>query len=223
MDRHFSLDHHLQSQIVQQLMAQGEQNFSQLKPIGIENSLFMYHTRKLITRGIVEKTAKGFQLTAEGARWANKTDAALYQIELPRPRVQLIVIESGNILIAERTEHLARHMNRYMLPGTFRRFGETSQQTADRICNRTGLTLTSGCVGHTEIIVPEKQLHTIVDLYTAAAPRPDYTLEDTDNLLQIRFMPISSVLEMTVDDANALPQILKALQDSKPLLPAYLL
>ncbi len=223
MDRRFSLDHHLQSQIVQQLMMQGEQTFSELKPAGIENSLFMYHMRKLITRGIAEKAANGFQLTPHGARWANKTGSALHQIELPRPRVQLIVLMGETMLIAERTEHLAKHMNRYMLPGTFHRFGETSRQTAERICSRLGLTLTSSCVGRTEIILPAKQLHTIVDLYTAAAPRPDYMFDDADNLLHIRFMPVDTVLAMTDDEANALPQIVKAFVAKTAYKDAYLL
>lgn len=217
----FHLDHHLQSQVVQQLVHHGEQSFSQLKPDGVENSLFMYHMRKLIARGIVAKTAGGFALTAEGARWANKTEANIRVAELPRPMAQLIIIRDGHILLSERVDHMAKHLNRYMLPGTRHRFGETSRASAERIATKLGLTLTSDCVGHTEVIIPSRQLHTIIDFYTATAPDLAYTFDD--DLLQLHFIPIATVLTMPASEANALPQLLKAFIGNHPFEQTYLL
>lgn len=205
----FHLDHHLQSHIVRQLMAHGEQNFSALRPAEIENSLFMYHTRKLIARGIIEKTENGFQLTARGARWANKTGAHLHTQQLPRPMVQLLVLQNGQVLVSERADHLATHLNRYMLPGTLHRFGETSQQAAERAAAKFGLTLTSRCIGHTETILPEQQHHSIIDIYAAMTPSTDYTY--TDDLFAVYFKPIDEVLAVSsAEEANAsLPKILR--------------
>ena len=221
MVHHFSIDHHLQSHTVRQLMAHGEQSFSALKPADVENSLFMYHTRKLITRGIIEKTEHGFQLTARGARWANKTDASIHVAELPRPMTQLIVIQDDCILLSERVDHMAKHLNRYMLPGTLHRFGETSRASAERVAGKLGLTLTSDCVGHTEVIIPSRQLHTIIDFYPATAPDPTYTFDD--GLLQLRFVPIATVLAMPASEANALPQLVKALINNLPYEQTYVL
>lgn len=221
MDRRFSLDHHLQSQIVQLLMMHGEQAFSQLKPAGIENSLFMYHMRKLISRGIAEKTASGFRLTPDGARWANKTGAALRIAELPRPMVQLIIIQENHILLSERIDHMASDLNRYMLPGTLHRFDEASSAAAERAAAKFGLTITSGCIGHTEIIIKERQHHALIDFYTATTPNIDYAFND--DLFQLRFVPLETVLAMTTDEANALPQIVKAFVAKTAYKDAYLL
>ena len=221
MAQPLSIDHHLQSHIVRQLMTHGEQSFSALKPADVENSLFMYHTRKLIARGIIEKTENGFQLTAQGARWANKTEATIHIAELPRPMIQLIVIQDDCILLSERIDHMAKHLNRYMLPGTRHHFGETSQTGAERIATKLGLALTSGCVGHTEVIIPSRQLHTIIDFYTAAAPDLAYTFDD--DLLQLRFVPIATVLAMPASEANALPQLLKAFINNLPFKQTYVL
>lgn len=206
MPPQFHLDHHLQSQIVQQLVSCGEQSFSQLKPDDIENSLFMYHMRKLLTRGIAAKTASGFALTAEGARWANKTGAHLHTPQLPRPMVQLLVVQDGQVLISERADHMAAHLNRYMLPGTLHRFGETSRQAAERAATKFGLTLASECIDHTEVIIPEKQHHSIVDIYAATAPSIAYTFKD--DLFMLRFVPLSLVLSLPTSTANELAEII---------------
>ncbi|MGE5299261.1 MAG: NUDIX hydrolase [Acidobacteriota bacterium] len=207
MAQPFSIDHHLQSHVVRQLMAHGEQSFSALKPADVENSLFMYHMRKLIARGIVAKTPNGFQLTPEGARWANRSGAYVRPPELPRPMVQLLVVKDGHVLLSERVSHMATHINRYMLPGGLHRFGETSQASAERIAKKLGLTLTSACIGRTELIILENQHHSIVDLYTATAASLDYTFDD--DMFRLRFIPVDDVLAMSPSTANTLPQIIQ--------------
>ena len=221
MEQPFSIDHHLQSHVVRQLMTHGKQSFSALKPAAIENSLFMYHTRKLIARGIIEKTENGFQLTAQGARWANKTEATIHIAELPRPMVQLIVVQDDYVLLSERVDHIAKHLNRYMLPGTLHRFGEASQTSAERVADKLGLTLTSSCVSHTEVIIPKNQHHAIVDIYTAATPSIDYTFDD--DLFTLRFIPIDTVLALPATEANAVPQLIKAFINNLPCEQTYIL
>lgn len=202
-------------------MAHGEQSFSELKPIATENSLFMYHMRKLISRGIVEKSKHGFRLTPAGARWANKTGATLQIAELPRPMVQLIVIQDNHILLSERIDHMAGHLNRYMLPGTLHHFGETSSATAERAAAGFGLKIALSCVGHTEVIIQKQQHHSLVAFYTATAPSIDYTFND--DLFRLRFVPISKAITLPASEANALPRLLKAFLNNVPFEQAYLL
>lgn len=202
-------------------MAHGEQSFSELKPIATENSLFMYHMRKLISRGIVEKSEHGFRLTPAGARWANKTGATLQIAELPRPMVQLIVIQDNHILLSERIDHMAGDLNRYMLPGTLHRFGEASSTAAERAAAKFGLEITSNCIGHTEVIIQERQHHSLIDFYAATSPSIDYTFYD--DLFQLRFVPISTAITLPASEANVLPRLLKAFLNNVPFEQAYLL
>lgn len=68
MSNRFHIDHHLQAKVLSHLVSNGESSFSALKPDDVENSLFMYHVRKLITRGIIAKTDSGYILSPDGAR-----------------------------------------------------------------------------------------------------------------------------------------------------------
>lgn len=128
------VDHHIQKTILATLMKDGQASFSNLKPDNVENSLFMYHMRKLINRGMVEKQQDGFGLTAQGTRWLNRTGSAVYQVQAVRSLVQLIVIQDDKVLVSERRAHLAKHMNRYLLPGGLHDFGYTSLQSAQFTC-----------------------------------------------------------------------------------------
>lgn len=201
----FHTDHHLQSRILEALHLHGVQSFSELKPDDVENSLFMYHMHKLISRGIVEKSIDGFRLTPSGARWVNQTDMFQRIAQQPRVLVELIVIQENQILISERVDHMAEHLNRYMLPGGLHRFGETSAESAERIAAKFGLELAGDKVGQAEIIIADKQFHGMVDFYPATAPNLDHTFDD--DLFTVRFMPIEDVLSLSADDANALPQL----------------
>lgn len=201
----FHTDHHLQSRILEALHRHGVQSFSELKPDDVENSLFMYHMRKLISRGIVEKAVDGYRLTPAGARWVNQTDIYQRIAKQPRTLVELIVIHEDHVLISERVDHMAGHLNRYMLPGGLHRFGETSVSSAERIAAKFGLKLAGTRVGQTETIITNKQHHSIADVYSAVAPSLDYSFND--ELFTVRFIPIDEVLAMSSEDATVLPQI----------------
>lgn len=63
------LDHHLQRTIVYQLAFATSLRFGELKPDGIDNKLFTYHLKKVVSAGYVRKTDAGdYTLTAEGRR-----------------------------------------------------------------------------------------------------------------------------------------------------------
>lgn len=63
------LDHHLQRGIVYRLALEDNLRFSEIKPETIENKLFTYHLKKVVSAGYVSKNDDGrYSLTAEGRR-----------------------------------------------------------------------------------------------------------------------------------------------------------
>lgn len=209
----FHTDHVIQGKIIDSLHCNGTQTFSELKPSDVENSLFMYHMRKLLARKIVEKSVDGFRLTPAGARWVNQTDEYQRIVHTPRLLVQLIVIKDDHVLISERVDHMAQHLNRYMLPGGIHRFGETTDACAERVARKFSLESTPTRVGQVEIIIGKKQHHSVVDIYSA--PAPSLTYEFDDELFVVRFMPIADVLSMKQDEANVLPNIVRLIIEQK--------
>ncbi len=63
------LDHHIQRSIVYRLALSEGLRFSELKPDTLDNKLFMYHLKKVISTKLVVKNDDGlYQLTPEGRR-----------------------------------------------------------------------------------------------------------------------------------------------------------
>lgn len=63
------LDHHIQRAIVYRLALSSKLRFSELKPTDIENKLFTYHLKKVVSAGYVKKNEENsYILTPEGRR-----------------------------------------------------------------------------------------------------------------------------------------------------------
>lgn len=63
------LEHHIQRAIVYRLALAPSLRFSELQPDDIENKLFTYHLKKVVSAGLVAKNGAGeYALTAEGRR-----------------------------------------------------------------------------------------------------------------------------------------------------------
>ena len=204
------IDHHLQARIIDELW-QGERSFSELKLDGIENSLFMYHLRKLIARGIVAKTERGYSLTPDGARWAHKLDHASYRpLSGPRTLVQLFVVEDGRLLISERQGVTAEHMNRYLLPSAFHAFGMSSEHCADDLAKRLGITR-ERYMTHGETIWTEQQLHVLSDIYVGRYRAE--VLPPNEPQYHYRWLGLEEVASMSPSAAGALPMIVRKYLD----------
>lgn len=186
------VDHHIQTYIVDQLFRYGVQSFSSIKPTDVENSLFMYHMKKLIARNIVERCPKGFQLTAIGIRWANQSGESYRALQTPRLLVQLFALQNNQILISERTMHLATHTSRYMLPGGIHQFGKTALENAKHIASKFSLSLASDIpIGTAEFIDSTTDHHGIVTYYQIIPPPPDYIYHD--DVFVTSYMPVSNI------------------------------
>lgn len=133
--RRLFIDHYLQGALLARLAASGGPlRFSELKEDGIDNSLFMYHANKLISRGAIEKSTDGFHLTANGARWVNAVGPDMWQAKpTPRPLVQLVITYKDTLLLSSRKGQLKEHLNEYMFPGGLHKQGMTADENAQRI------------------------------------------------------------------------------------------
>lgn len=61
------LDHHIQRAIVYRLALTPSLKFSELKPDTLENKLFTYHLKKVVSAGLVQKSDEGqYALTSQG-------------------------------------------------------------------------------------------------------------------------------------------------------------
>jgi len=133
------VDHFLQAEILSRLAAaDGPLRFSELKEDGIENSLFMYHARKLLTRHIMTKAENGFALTVAGANFVNSVGIQMNATLLtPKPLIQFIICDNeGNILLSRRKGQMARLLNEIMLPGGLHKAGFTADENAVSIFNK---------------------------------------------------------------------------------------
>lgn len=87
------LDHHLQRSIVYRLAFSPELRFSELKPDEVENKLFNYHLKKVVSAGLVAKQDDGaYALTPEGRRLGTRVlDKQMAVIDRPQSVLFLAV------------------------------------------------------------------------------------------------------------------------------------
>jgi hypothetical protein len=172
------IDHFLQADILNKLASADEPvRFSDLKQYGIENSLFMYHTNKLISRGLVDKTDAGFTLTLKGVRWANHAGTFHdFSITTPRPLVQFVIQDSmGNTLLAVRKGQLRKQLNDYLLPGNIYQYGLTLEENATAILGQI----------FAETSLPPADLLTIAD--SIHQSEDDFVHHVISHILHVRF------------------------------------
>ncbi len=127
-------DHYIQIDILAKLAGSDSPvRFTDLKDAGIENSLFMYHANKLLSRGLITKNEDtGFELTARGASWINFIGFKNLQPQIsPRLVVQFIITnDKDEVLLSKRTGSMGKLLNEYMLPGGLYKYGESADENA---------------------------------------------------------------------------------------------
>lgn len=179
------IDHHLQVEIMRRLAFASEPiRFTDLKEEGIENSLFMYHLNKLISKKLVNKSEDGFTLTADGANWANIVGVGNFSLQLtPIPLVQMVIKSGNKILIAHRKGQTAKLLNNNLLPGGPHRYGSDAQQNVQEALQSClpGAQADFKLLTVADVIVTTKQdftHHSISHIYECQLPEttePDAT------------------------------------------------
>lgn len=65
----------IQWEIIRNLNSFGTKRFSEIKPDDIENDLFNYHLKFLVTKGLVVKSIEGYELSKEGKKLVHSVDS----------------------------------------------------------------------------------------------------------------------------------------------------
>jgi len=144
------LDHHIQRAIVYRLAFSDGLRFSELKPDSLENKLFDYHLKKVVSAGYVSKSEDGlYTLSAEGRllgiRALDKPGALADQAE----SVLFLIVRrasDGAWLFYKRNTHPMLGFSGFM--HTTPNAHETTPVTAARsLTEKTGLTGTFTALG----------------------------------------------------------------------------
>lgn len=127
------IDHYIQRDVLRRLFKDTQPvSFSELKPDDVDNSLFMYHIRKLTARGLIEKSIEGYRLTPDGARRINFVSTDTLKPDLyPRALISFIVLDEAktSILLSQRISSAAGHVGAYVVPAGRMRYGVPLAQT----------------------------------------------------------------------------------------------
>jgi predicted transcriptional regulator len=206
-------DHHIQDKIIVSLVA-GEQRFSDLVPEEMEHSLFMYHMRKLIKSGLVEKEDQVYRLTLKGAQLYNAKRQLDKPLDYPKALVQFLVVRDGTMALSRRTTAIASHLNEYMLPGGIHYFLAPSRTAANSIAKTRGLKA-GEFLGTLETIASEQGFHGLIDIY-----RADYIVDKTkpQGDHELVWLPPAEVAAMRFDQAGSAAHIAQRYLDDDILL-----
>ncbi len=199
-------DHHIQDTIITALVS-GDQRFSELVPDGMEHSLFMYHMRKLVKDGLVEKDDTVYRLTLKGAQLYNARYSLKKPLQYPRALIQFVVTKDDQILLSKRTTSLAQKLNEYMLPGGVHYFLAPSRTAAAQIAKARGLQV-GEYIGQLETIAAKNNYHGLIDLYKATVIK-----EDKRQQVEYAFdwQPIKEVADMSFAIAGSASHICRQL------------
>ncbi len=136
------LDHHLQRNIVYKLAFAPSMRFSDLKPDLIENKLFTYHLKKVVSSGYVSKKTDGsYELTPEGRRVGLRAVDTRFTLADKAESVLFLAVRrkhDGAWLLYKRATHplLGKVGFMHAIPNA----NETTTETAHKICQqKTGL------------------------------------------------------------------------------------
>lgn len=195
-------DHHIQDKIIAALVV-GERRFSDLVPDGMEHSLFMYHMRKLVKQGLIEKDDQVYRLTLRGAQFYNARHNLGEPLNYPRVLIQFLVVRDDKILLSRRTTAISKQLNEYMLPGGMHYFLAPSRTAASNIARLRGLRA-GKFLGYLETIAPKNDYHGLIDIYSAEyvrdTPKPQTEYE-------LIWRPLEEVTAMSFDKAGSAPYV----------------
>ena len=178
------VEHHIQREIMNRLMHNQVVRFKDLKPLGMESNIFMYHLKQLTKEGYVEKTDEGYTLAAAGLTYVDGLNAANQKLQ-PQPKVVCILAihdNQGRWLMAERK--IQPYIGMHMLVSNHHHLGET---TAEHIARQLRTKLA---------------LDAVSPLYRGQVEIVIYDTEDSKKLLT---HIVGSVHQITIDLKTALP------------------
>lgn len=139
------IQHHIQRDIVKQLMRAEQVRFSELKPKGLESNLFMYHLKQLIADGLVQKVELGYTLTPLGKQFVSRVNLESLKIRVQPKILSILMVHrtDSKWLLLERLHQPRLHTVGF--PSGKLHFGESLLEGAQRElyekCNLTNANL----------------------------------------------------------------------------------
>ncbi len=111
-----TLKHHIQRQIVRQLMFQEYARFSELCPPRVDTNLFSYHLKLLQKQGYVAKTDQGYTLSRKGLRYVDRISTDKMQMRTQPKIITMLLVQDGygKVLLQKRTKQ--PYINTWTLP-----------------------------------------------------------------------------------------------------------
>jgi len=132
--------HPIQQHILRLLALNPSLRFSQLKPTAIESNLFMYHLRKLMGEGLVQKIDQGYELSREGCQYVESSSLHSFTVRMQPKIVTFVACENaaGEWLLYRRKHH--PYIGRVGFPYGKIYLGEGIHHSAKReLFEKTGL------------------------------------------------------------------------------------
>lgn len=112
------VQHHIQRHIMHVLGQNEWVRYSDMRPEGVESSLYSYHLRELMKTGLIEKVAgKGYRLSPKGMRYSDKVSLATMRPSVQPKIILKLVLDDGkgNVLVYRKM--LQPFVGKWNLPG----------------------------------------------------------------------------------------------------------
>lgn len=194
------VDHHIQLQALRTLFKSKKPiSFSDLKPDDIDNSLFVYHLRKLEARGLIDHDETGYWLTADGARRVNFVSTDTLKPDLnPRLLVAFLAFneDKTQVLISHRLSAVAEYIGPFALPAGKHRYGLALNEAAEERANILfGRHVELKKLGRYETLHTSKDdyvHHVVADLFETTVPMSERLPHEEH--YELVWVPVDAIL-----------------------------
>lgn len=119
-----TVEHPLQRAILRALSKADMLRFSELKPGGVENNIFMYHIYQLVRDGLVAKDGSRYMLTPEGMRHVALVTRGQLEHRMQPKLFSFLVLRNSFGEVALHRRASQPFMHRFAFPGEVIYFGE---------------------------------------------------------------------------------------------------
>lgn len=150
------VEHHIKKDILNRLTYADCLRFSELKPDGLENNIFMYHLKQLIRDGYVTKADDGYKLDHLGLQYVDRISSTNLR---PRTQPKIIAIlalqgPDDRWLLVERKQQ--PYLGQRMFLSGKQHFGETIHEHARReLQDKIGRDISLQYKGIAEVIITQ--------------------------------------------------------------------
>lgn len=182
MQHKIVIEHHIQRDILKRLSV-GALRFSQLKPAGMENNIFMYHLKALRGLALVEKHNDQYRLTPAGLTYIDHLSNETFRPRLQPKIIAVLMVQDTQGQLATLTRHHEPYAGSLMLPSGKMHVGETlASHAARELVEKTGLATPMAYAGLANIMISQDDTvltHALAHLWRATlAGTPTLTCQD---------------------------------------------